>query len=106
MIVPFDVRTTSWPGVLVAAVFFGGPFCELVVFSDIDFNKFNYNPFYKLFHGDLQFDNIVYNIVLNLELVFRGIRKTRRVFEVAHTSFVGDFRKSASRFTIKSYYTN
>jgi thiamine kinase-like enzyme len=31
------------------------------VFSDIDFNQFNYNPFYKLFHGDLQFDNIVYN---------------------------------------------
>lgn len=31
------------------------------IFSDIDFNQFNYNPFYKLFHGDLQFDNIVYN---------------------------------------------
>jgi NDP-sugar pyrophosphorylase family protein/mannose-6-phosphate isomerase-like protein (cupin superfamily) len=32
------------------------------IFSKIDFKQFNTNPFYKLFHGDLQFDNIVYNL--------------------------------------------
>lgn len=30
-------------------------------FLSIDYDKFNANPFYKLFHGDLQFDNIIYN---------------------------------------------
>ena len=30
-------------------------------FEKIDFNKFNSNSFYKLFHGDLQFDNVIYN---------------------------------------------
>ncbi len=30
-------------------------------FNLIDFNKLNSNPFYKYFHGDLQFDNIVFN---------------------------------------------
>jgi thiamine kinase-like enzyme len=32
------------------------------IFSKIDFNQFDTNPFYTLFHGDLQFDNIVYNL--------------------------------------------
>lgn len=31
------------------------------ILSKVDFNQFNSNPFYKLFHGDLQFDNIIYN---------------------------------------------
>lgn len=31
------------------------------LFSKIDFTQFNNNPFYSAFHGDLQFDNIVYN---------------------------------------------
>ena len=31
------------------------------IFSKIDFDLFNTNPFYTLFHGDLQFDNIIYN---------------------------------------------
>jgi len=31
------------------------------IFSKIDFKQFDTNPFYKDFHGDLQFDNIVYN---------------------------------------------
>ena len=31
------------------------------VLDDIDLNELNLNPFYTLFHGDLQFDNIVYN---------------------------------------------
>jgi choline kinase/mannose-6-phosphate isomerase-like protein (cupin superfamily)/thiamine kinase-like enzyme len=30
-------------------------------FQSINFSKFNSNTFYKVFHGDLQFDNIVYN---------------------------------------------
>ena len=30
-------------------------------FSFINYDSFNSNPFYKLFHGDLQFDNIIYN---------------------------------------------
>ena len=30
-------------------------------FQKIDFSKFNSNSFYKLFHGDLQFDNIIFN---------------------------------------------
>lgn len=30
-------------------------------FDTINFSSFNNNPFYKLFHGDLQFDNIIYN---------------------------------------------
>jgi len=29
--------------------------------SKVDYSKFNENPFYELFHGDLQFDNIIYN---------------------------------------------
>lgn len=29
--------------------------------NNFDFNQFNNNPFYNLFHGDLQFDNIIYN---------------------------------------------
>jgi len=32
------------------------------LFSKIDFKQFESNPFYKAFHGDLQFDNIVYNL--------------------------------------------
>lgn len=31
------------------------------VISKIDFSQFNDDVFYKLFHGDLQFDNILYN---------------------------------------------
>ena len=31
------------------------------IFSKIDFDLFNTNPFYTLFHGDLQFDNILWN---------------------------------------------
>lgn len=34
-------------------------------FLSIDYDKFNANPFYKLFHGDLQFDNIIYNADAN-----------------------------------------
>jgi len=30
-------------------------------FTSIQFDKFNSNSFYKLFHGDLQFDNIIFN---------------------------------------------
>ena len=30
-------------------------------FGNINFSKFNSNTFYKVFHGDLQFDNIIYN---------------------------------------------
>ena len=32
------------------------------IFSKIDFKQFESNPFYPAFHGDLQFDNIVYNL--------------------------------------------
>jgi thiamine kinase-like enzyme len=32
------------------------------IFSKIDFKQFDSNPFYTAFHGDLQFDNIVYNL--------------------------------------------
>jgi NDP-sugar pyrophosphorylase family protein/mannose-6-phosphate isomerase-like protein (cupin superfamily) len=32
------------------------------IFSKIDFKQFDSNPFYMVFHGDLQFDNIVYNL--------------------------------------------
>lgn len=32
---------------------------ELIL--NVDFNEFKSNPFYKIFHGDLQFDNIIYN---------------------------------------------
>jgi NDP-sugar pyrophosphorylase family protein/mannose-6-phosphate isomerase-like protein (cupin superfamily) len=32
------------------------------IFSKIDFKQFDSNPFYTTFHGDLQFDNIVYNL--------------------------------------------
>ena len=35
------------------------------IFSKIDFKQFNSNPFYTTFHGDLQFDNIVYNLGQN-----------------------------------------
>lgn len=31
------------------------------ILGNIDIDKFNKNPFYKLFHGDLQFDNIIYD---------------------------------------------
>jgi len=31
------------------------------IFSKIDFKQFNTNPFYIPFHGDLQFDNIIFN---------------------------------------------
>ena len=31
----------------------------------INYDKLNSNPFYKLFHGDLQFDNIIYNLKEN-----------------------------------------
>jgi thiamine kinase-like enzyme len=31
------------------------------IFSKIDFKQFNSNPFYIPFHGDLQFDNIIFN---------------------------------------------
>lgn len=31
------------------------------ILSKIDFKQFDSNPFYTAFHGDLQFDNIVYN---------------------------------------------
>jgi len=34
-------------------------------FQNINFVKFNSNTFYKLFHGDLQFDNIIYNSKTN-----------------------------------------
>ena len=33
--------------------------------SKVEFIQFEGNPFYKLFHGDLQFDNIIYNDNLN-----------------------------------------
>jgi choline kinase/mannose-6-phosphate isomerase-like protein (cupin superfamily) len=33
--------------------------------SKVEFIQFEENPFYKLFHGDLQFDNIIYNDNLN-----------------------------------------
>jgi choline kinase/mannose-6-phosphate isomerase-like protein (cupin superfamily) len=29
--------------------------------SKVNFKDFHTNPFYKLFHGDLQFDNVIYN---------------------------------------------
>jgi len=29
--------------------------------ENFDFNQFNENPFYDLFHGDLQFDNVIYD---------------------------------------------
>lgn len=29
--------------------------------NKVDYSQFNTNPFYELFHGDLQFDNIIYN---------------------------------------------
>jgi choline kinase/mannose-6-phosphate isomerase-like protein (cupin superfamily) len=32
------------------------------IFSKIDFKQFESNPFYPAFHGDLQFDNIVYKL--------------------------------------------
>jgi NDP-sugar pyrophosphorylase family protein/mannose-6-phosphate isomerase-like protein (cupin superfamily) len=32
------------------------------LFSKIDFKQFESNPFYPAFHGDLQFDNIVYKL--------------------------------------------
>jgi NDP-sugar pyrophosphorylase family protein/mannose-6-phosphate isomerase-like protein (cupin superfamily) len=32
------------------------------IFSKIDFKQFDTNPFYIKFHGDLQFDNIIYNL--------------------------------------------
>jgi choline kinase/mannose-6-phosphate isomerase-like protein (cupin superfamily) len=35
------------------------------IFSKIDFKQFNSNSFYTTFHGDLQFDNIVYNLGQN-----------------------------------------
>jgi NDP-sugar pyrophosphorylase family protein/mannose-6-phosphate isomerase-like protein (cupin superfamily) len=31
------------------------------IFENIDFKQFENNPFYTLFHGDLQFDNVIYN---------------------------------------------
>lgn len=31
------------------------------IFEKIDFDIFDNNPFYSLFHGDLQFDNVIYN---------------------------------------------
>ena len=31
------------------------------IFENIDFKQFESNPFYTLFHGDLQFDNVIYN---------------------------------------------
>jgi thiamine kinase-like enzyme len=35
------------------------------LFNEIDFNKFKNNPFYSLFHGDLQFDNVILNSSTN-----------------------------------------
>lgn len=31
------------------------------IIENFDFNQFNENPFYDLFHGDLQFDNVIYD---------------------------------------------
>jgi NDP-sugar pyrophosphorylase family protein/mannose-6-phosphate isomerase-like protein (cupin superfamily) len=31
------------------------------VYQNLDFSKLDNNPFYNLFHGDLQFDNVLYN---------------------------------------------
>lgn len=31
------------------------------IYENLDFDNLNDNPFYNLFHGDLQFDNILYN---------------------------------------------